>query len=740
MPQAAAAAAVAATLGSQAIEVPVQVCGRRECVSIARASSRELAAAVEQRFEVRPPFLFADGDGQPLADDAALASYIADGDTVVVKLTEGVMHDFSRRVDQIRHLQWGFLSDQLAAAKQGDNKQKEDSSKWRQAFEREHDERVQVETHLQRKVDDLGELIRKERSARDHGLQATQTQLAELQTKQRKSTEDSSSTAAILRQGLTELAQSIGEEQRAREREGLAIGAEQEEIRRLLKEESGNREGVHAGWRNEALDLREQLAEVREALKLERRDRGTIVHEAKLEMNQVQHLLSQSVEEQHSEILSLASTIKDMVASFDEAKSESQRLRSEFEMHREAAATASPTKSSSVADLRQDQLAQRLEGFQVTLEQGLRKEAQERQKLVASTVEGLSQELKRRYEELARRCESLTHEDETEAKTREGEVSRIMNMVTEMSSERGQGNDKLAQKLAALEESSGQELIMRARGFRDLEQAIEDAREAMKTLIKAEIQGEQEQRRELEMSLSSKFDGKQHDMESRTMSMHRDLETKFAELRRASDQSNSQVKNMLAQMGNETSSQNVEVKGLMKQFGELSSVYAQVKEELVSMLEEMHSRLDREGSGHGDAISRLREDCKEAMQREVRSRIERDKALQEWIESEAAARNQDVKVLELGLGELREGLETHTHEVHLDGGGSVSPAAAATMVSMRRSAGSAVSESPTMRAGSRGGGAASARFGTGPEAYPDGSQQSQREPQAGGGRRVTLAG
>lgn len=50
-----------------------------------------------------------------------------------------------------------------------------------------------------------------------------------------------------------------------------------------------------------------------------------------------------------------------------------------------------------------------------------------------------------------------------------------------------------------------------------------------------------------------------------------------------------------------------------------------------------------------DALAKLREDCKESVQREVRSRLERETAMQEKLDS------------------LRTQLETHSHEMQLEG-------------------------------------------------------------------------
>lgn len=143
------------------MEVRVQACGRQEALSLPRAGLRELSEAVERRLEVRPPFLFVGPDGRPLADDASLAACAARGGLVAVKLTEGVLHDVSRRVDQVRHLQWGFISDQLAALKREQAQQQAELRSCHAALSQERSERECACRELRHRLDEVQELLRR---------------------------------------------------------------------------------------------------------------------------------------------------------------------------------------------------------------------------------------------------------------------------------------------------------------------------------------------------------------------------------------------------------------------------------------------------------------------------------------------------------------------------------------------------------------------------------------------------
>lgn len=150
-------------------EVNVQVCGRREVVPVARLSVQELTEAVEQRLEVQPPFLFVNAEGRPITDDAELVACVGSGRPVVVKLTEGVLHDVSRRVDQLRHLQWGFISDQLAELRRALAEERADLRKCQEAVIEERGAREDGQKELTQFLQELRQELSATRSAPAEG-------------------------------------------------------------------------------------------------------------------------------------------------------------------------------------------------------------------------------------------------------------------------------------------------------------------------------------------------------------------------------------------------------------------------------------------------------------------------------------------------------------------------------------------------------------------------------------------
>jgi len=80
------------------------------------------------------------------------------------------------------------------------------------------------------------------------------------------------------------------------------------------------------------------------------------------------------------------------------------------------------------------------------------------------------------------------------------------------------------------------------------------------------------------------------------------------------------------------------------------------------------------------ALGQLRDECKEAMQREIRVRMERDVGLQDALEQEARIRAEAVESLGLSLATTQQHLHTHTHELHV---GGLSASAGSSLASLR---------------------------------------------------------
>jgi len=525
------------------MDVHVQVCGRREKVSVSHVAVRELVTAVGREFEVKPPFLFAAHDGRMLPDDHALAEYVRTGDTVVVKLTEGVMHDFSRRMDQLRHLQWGFLSDQLAHAKQ-DSGGKKDISSFKGQLLQEQANREAGEAELRRGLEAVQDTLRKERVARDALLQTVEDKIADLELRIDKSAQPHEAAATSLQQGITELARSIGDERRHREHGEAMLRQERQELQAELRSEvasvqensarlrkevaqtQASVEVVQAAWRSECLELRQGFSDMRQALAAEQQERAASEGRSTSAVHQAQRLVAQDSKDRSAAMQALETSVRSLETSLESAKAEIKRVRRE-----------------------QEDVSQRVPHTRDTQDLSTQME------LLRRTVDNESHERKQVSGSVDRLWTDVEQRLADESKARQIEVEKLLRMV---SAARISGHEPDLVKSSSF--TSGGDSPQATRALRDMQQDLVATKSELKSIVDAAL-------REVRAGGGSSF---------------------------------------------------------------------------------------RDSSeGWSTAVQKLREDCKEAMQREVRSRVEREKALREELEKR--------------VRELREGLEKHTHELHVEG-------------------------------------------------------------------------
>jgi len=94
-----------------------------------------------------------------------------------------------------------------------------------------------------------------------------------------------------------------------------------------------------------------------------------------------------------------------------------------------------------------------------------------------------------------------------------------------------------------------------------------------------------------------------------------------------------------------------------------------VKGELETMrdgLTKVAEALQQERSSRQDGDSKLRDDCREAIQQEINARLRLDAKLREQLDQESKQRQDTMVMVQEAIDEVRQGLETHTHEMAYD--------------------------------------------------------------------------
>lgn len=302
--------------GAAGFNVQVQVCGRREPVSVAHMGVAELAETVEQHFGVRPPFLFTDHGGRALPDDEALAECVGHGETIVVKLAGGVLHDFGRRVDQIRHLQWGLLTDRLATFQQSAQAQEDNARQLGMELQRERDLREAGHKELQGTINTVQDLIRKESLARDAAIQTLADQIAQLRLPYGDAVRTSGPPGDGEHLDLQKLF--LAE---AASRETLA-----QNLRRELAESRATVELTQVAWQEELRTLRQQLAVVIDVPRAGQQPDGAFLRTE----TAVQMSLQQAIDNVRSSLALEQASKKEFEARLDKVQAAGQDQKGEI--------------------------------------------------------------------------------------------------------------------------------------------------------------------------------------------------------------------------------------------------------------------------------------------------------------------------------------------------------------------------------------------------------------------------
>eukprot|EP00927_Polykrikos_kofoidii_P054635 TRINITY_DN49028_c0_g1_i1.p1 TRINITY_DN49028_c0_g1~~TRINITY_DN49028_c0_g1_i1.p1 ORF type:complete len:810 (-),score=175.02 TRINITY_DN49028_c0_g1_i1:50-2479(-) len=620
-----------AVVAQEQVQVQVQVCGQQEIVAVPRVGMAELTLAVQHRFDVRPPFNFADRGGRALQDDEALVAQVYGGGLILVQLTEGVMHDLGRRVDQLRHLQWGYLGDRMRNIQQSWEKQNTNLSKLRTVAERDLGSRELHQRELQQIVHSCQELVRKERAARDEAVRNISERVAEVQTATQRGFQDRDIDGATHQRKVADLLQGLEEEREERVKVEASVRASFEELQRTFTQEVVGREeelqkhrrelegskvatdASQGSWRAEAAELRQQLASARSAIAAEQRDRAAAIGQTRETIGELQHLISKEVGERETDVQSAMLQLNEVQANATEAKLEMQHMQSELEK-RVAATHSSHSEERALRMQSSNDVTQQLEAIRRNFE----REQHERDKL-GNGINRISQEIMQRINEevsvreatLGRLEQSLSSEiastrQEIEQKM-EGMMISLLDARLSEAAEARMREQKETQKIisqcVATVQSSGSSYADMAAAHAELSMTLERESEAHAKRFQEVLSRQQEHVLEIDATI----DG-----------IHERLKTSFAHME-------SQIRSSAVDQGEITS----------------------------SALQELGNSLRQELQTCSESVIKLRDDCKEALHREVRSRMEHDETLQQALEHEVDARHNGVRMLEMSIHELQ---------------------------------------------------------------------------------------
>jgi len=679
--------------GFAVLAVQVQVCGRLETIRPAGPSLRELAVAVERTFEVRPPFAFLDrGSGRLLQDDDSLAALLSAGGVVVVRLTEGVMHDLSRRVDQLRHLQWGHFTEQMSSSQQENAKLRSELRQLRASVEHGHSAQESSQQDWRQLVDACHDLVRQERSARDEALRGIGDRLDSLQLGTQSGLKERDEVDSTLQRAISDCTEKLETERKDREHGDHSLRVVCDELRHFVQSEASARkelaqalrleiaesrtmaEASQSAWRTEAVDLRQQLAELRSALASEQRDRTSLGSETQNAYAELQHLIAQETADRQIETRGLLSGLQELETTTSTAHQEHRQTHAE--VHRRLTTTVDG--HIDERNRRLEEVAELTRQFEV-LRRSVEHDTQEVERklgkqfnLLESTVgegDGVRtreiRDLQRHVvelQEVERKLDKQLNALETsvgasdEARTRE--IRDLQWHVGELQ----EVERKFDKQLNALEISVGESDGARTREIRDLQRHVGEVHEQRRQELDVAVdkcrrhseqghQGMAARLEESERAFASKVEGILRDMAGGTeerRGVELELREVMQELHTMHVALTTQIQTTHLHVRDEAQQRDARNEATFE------SIRDEIKNECGNLGKVFSATIAQELQAPLESVAKLRDDCKEAMVREVRSRMEHDAALQEALEHESMAREEAIKGLDEVFEELRQ--------------------------------------------------------------------------------------
>jgi len=233
----------------------------------------------------------------------------------------------------------------------------------------------------------------------------------------------------------------------------------------------------------------------------------------------------------------------------------------------------------------------------------------------------------------SRLSQDLCKRADDEMAAREADVARLHKIITEEKEFREQSEKKLEKSLFALEESHGGASTSRVREIKEMQRQIGECKSELEFRLAQHTRFDEELLKQRHAILEDQRLRDSH---------HADLSATVTEHRKLFDQTHGAL-NELAQRHDsmQTSIAQMVQRGLGNE---------QVKEEFKNMAKSLEIEIQ------GGAIRKLREECKEAMHREVRSRIDHDNSLSEALEQETSARMESIRSIERVLEDMRQGM------------------------------------------------------------------------------------
>jgi len=649
----------------------VHACGRLEALYVeGPATVSELRLAARQSFDFpgEQELVLTDKDGVKISDDEALRAMVANTETVYVMLSDNAFHDFERQIDQLQHMQIGYLCDQLAVFRQEHADIRSDVRSVRLALEAEQGARELADEVVRHEVENLRGLNRRQLQGGDEKLEALEAGLFDLRHGLQEEALARETVTQDVHRKFQEVRDTLTSEGKAREHGDERLRLEIEEFRRALQLEVTDREEAEVrleralhdvreavgesadGSVSEVVDVRRQLIDVKQALALEQRERITADSDLAGTVKEFRNHLQGVLRDRSTDDARLLAKCGEL-----DTTCEAERLA-----RQQAVTDLTAQLSVIVESIQEEQMLRAAEDQDLSsMVEAMRRVVDEARRKMDEAELGVtraSHDMSKRFDEEARaRRESEAKVGRTLAGFQESVTDGSDRRMRELSqridgcragveaeqNDRAEALQELSERLLQQRRAMSEDQAARATSFEEMSERL--AQQVQK------LKEEQQERSAGEAELAA------------AIQQARALVEQEAQARERADMT--LTRSMAA--ARESMEDQDGVSGKLR--GELTDAMqadmAGIRDGIAKVVE----AVQQERRSRSEADNKLREDCREALEKEIKARQEQDSQLREEMESESTLRQEVVEVIQQAIEELRTGLETHTHDFDGEG-------------------------------------------------------------------------
>lgn len=657
--------------------VYLHACGRLEAVAVDSVTVSEVRAVARLAFDFvgDQGLVLVDKNGSSIVEDDALRHIVSLADTVYVQPSDGTPHEARRNIDQPLEPNIGFLCDGLAASRQEVAELCAQMESMKTAFRQECGAWKRADDAMRCEVEELRSWTRKQFQIEDKRFEELQRSLKDEAFARERTAQD-------LAKKCMETRSALGSEAKAREHGDFSAHSEIEELRRSIQLEVTDREDSEVRTERGLRDARDAVEEAAEASSAE-------ISDLRRQVLDLQELLAREQRDRAGADVDLAGSLKDLRSHVERTKSARIADDADFltRVHDlDMSLEAEQRERAEVISELTHRLSEMAESIQD--ERGAR--VSQGNDLCGS-VDALRDsvdESRRRVEAAEAMCAKAAHELacrlDAEARAwrdtfgKESMVSadgdrRLLELEERLDAQSADLRAERDERTAAVGELTDR-IHQQSLLFADERQQVACRFEETSALVGQQGQQITDERREragviaeLARSLQearAAIDGEAQVRERALAGMAQGIGAAQEAMRQEVAQQQGALQDRVSSSAAITSEQ-IRSEALEATDPEFSAL----REGLAKVVE----ALQQERRSRSDADAKLREDFRDALQRVIDERVEQDELLkgqvdgeahrrQEAIENETRQRQEVVEVVRLAIEELRQGLETHTHE------------------------------------------------------------------------------